>query len=93
MYSATIGQRRYGFADLKTLLAKDDLGLAISDIAPPVAKPYSPWLWAGAGLAALLVLATTCRGEHIHRAGVSLPSLSVPVKYTPPSTRLNLPPP
>ena len=40
-----------------TLLAKDDPGETISDIAPPVAKPVNPWLLIGAGAALVLILA------------------------------------
>lgn len=39
-----------------SLLAKGDPGETIGDIAPPLAKPLSPWLWVGGGLAALLLL-------------------------------------
>lgn len=41
---------------VESLLAQDDPGDTISDIAPPLAKPLGPWLWIGSGLAALLVL-------------------------------------
>lgn len=40
-----------------TLLAKEDPGETISDIAPPVAKPIDPWLLVVAGLAVILILA------------------------------------
>ncbi len=43
--------------EVETLLAKDDSGETISDIAPPLAKPINPWLWVGAGLAGVLALA------------------------------------
>lgn len=42
---------------VESLLAKEDKGDTLSDIAPPVAKPINPWLLAGAGLAVLLALA------------------------------------
>lgn len=42
---------------VNSLLAKDDQGKSISDIAPPVAKPISPWLWVGAGAAGAVLLA------------------------------------
>ncbi len=42
---------------VESLLAKDDPGQTISDIAPPLAKPLSPWWWVGAGAAGLLLLA------------------------------------
>ena len=40
-----------------SLLPQGDPGETIGDIAPPLAKPLSPWLWVGGGLAALLLLA------------------------------------
>lgn len=42
---------------VESLLAKDDAGQTISDIAPPVAQPVNPWLVAGAAGAGLLLLA------------------------------------
>ena len=42
---------------VESLLAKDDPGQTISDIAPPLAKPFNPWWWGGAVAAGLLVLA------------------------------------
>jgi hypothetical protein len=42
---------------IDSMLAKDDPGKSISDIAPPLAEPISPWLWAGAGVAAAALLA------------------------------------
>lgn len=41
---------------IESLLAKDDQGDTISDIAPPLEKPVSPWLWGGLVLAALCVV-------------------------------------
>jgi len=41
--------------EITSLLAKDDRGEALSDIAPPVAKPVSPWLWATLALIAVAV--------------------------------------
>jgi hypothetical protein len=43
--------------EVLSLLAKDDAGATISDIAPPLAKPLNPWLLAGLGLAGILALA------------------------------------
>ncbi len=40
-----------------SLLAKDDSGATISDIAAPLAKPFNPWLLGGLGLAGCLALA------------------------------------
>jgi len=42
---------------IDSLLANDDSGATISDIAPPLAKPLNPWLLAGLGLAGVVVLA------------------------------------
>jgi len=42
---------------VESLLAKDDFGDTISDIAPPLAKPLNPWLVAGLGLGGILALA------------------------------------
>jgi hypothetical protein len=40
-----------------SLLAKEDPGETISDIAPPVAKPLNPWLLVGVGTAVAVILA------------------------------------
>lgn len=42
---------------VESLLAKDDAGDTISDIAPPLDKPRNPWFLAGLGLAGVLALA------------------------------------
>lgn len=42
--------------EVLSLLAKDDAGATISDIAPPLAKPINPWWWVGLGLAGALAL-------------------------------------
>lgn len=39
--------------EIDSLLTKDDLGDTISDIAPPLEKPVSPWLWPALVLAVL----------------------------------------
>lgn len=41
--------------EIASLLAKDDKGDALSDIAPPVEKPISPWLWVGIVLAGVIL--------------------------------------
>jgi hypothetical protein len=41
---------------VESLLPKDDKGETIADIAPPVAKPVNPWLWAAVGCGLLLVI-------------------------------------
>lgn len=42
--------------EVTSLLAKDDTGEQISDIAPPLAQPINPWLWVGGGATALAIL-------------------------------------
>ncbi|MBA3015080.1 MAG: hypothetical protein KKD63_08195 [Proteobacteria bacterium] len=39
---------------IESLLSKDDRGDSISDIAPPLDKPVSPWLWPGVALVVVL---------------------------------------